>query len=170
MNKPQSTGPIFKSFPTEQELAALVSPEGGDSSDPRSIHYTRVHQIPVILWRRVFFQIAIPLLVCAFLFWFLYEWTYSVQPQNAGGLAGIATLICLLLYAGARAKAILIWLVQVYQRYAPVEVRNRCRFEPSCSVYMIQALEKYGVLKGLYRGSKRLRRCNASGGGYDYLP
>nr|WP_222591815.1 membrane protein insertion efficiency factor YidD [Paenibacillus xylanexedens] len=67
-----------------------------------------------------------------------------------------------------RAKAILVWIICIYQRFAPLELRDKCRYEPSCSMYMIQAIEKYGAVKGLSLGIRRLRRCNITGGGYDY--
>ncbi len=45
-----------------------------------------------------------------------------------------------------------------------------CKFYPSCSEYMIQAIEKYGVFKGLFLGIKRIFKCNIfSKGGYDPL-
>ena len=45
-----------------------------------------------------------------------------------------------------------------------------CRFEPSCSHYSYRAIEKYGVMKGLWKGFKRIIRCNPfSDGGYDPL-
>lgn len=43
-----------------------------------------------------------------------------------------------------------------------------CRFEPTCSVYTYQAIEKYGVLKGSFMGFKRILRCHPwNKGGYD---
>ena len=43
-----------------------------------------------------------------------------------------------------------------------------CRFEPSCSEYFIQAVRKYGPLRGTYRGVRRICRCHPwSPGGYD---
>jgi len=49
--------------------------------------------------------------------------------------------------------------------------KNVCRFEPTCSVYTYQAIEKHGVLKGLWLGITRLLRCNPrSKGGYDPVP
>lgn len=38
--------------------------------------------------------------------------------------------------------------------------RGNCRFSPTCSEYMIQAIKKYGVVSGVYRGIKRLSRCH----------
>jgi hypothetical protein len=43
-----------------------------------------------------------------------------------------------------------------------------CRFHPSCSEYFIEAVQKYGPLRGAYRGVKRICRCNPwTVGGYD---
>jgi len=64
-------------------------------------------------------------------------------------------------------KRFLIYLIRIYQRYAPTRVRKSCRFEPSCSNYMILSLEKYGVFSGLYRGITRLGRCKPPNGGVD---
>lgn len=45
-----------------------------------------------------------------------------------------------------------------------------CRFKPTCSEYTYQAVEKYGVLRGLFLGLKRIVRCNPwNKGGYDPL-
>ena len=46
-----------------------------------------------------------------------------------------------------------------------------CKYFPTCSQYAIEALEKYGVIKGLRLGIKRILRCNPfSKGGYDPVP
>jgi putative membrane protein insertion efficiency factor len=66
-----------------------------------------------------------------------------------------------------RLKDILIWMVRVYQKYASWELRLSCVFTPSCSEYMILAIEKYGAIKGLFRGLKRLCRCHHPNGGID---
>ena len=46
--------------------------------------------------------------------------------------------------------------------------RAACRFTPTCSEYTRQAIEKYGALRGIYMGIKRISRCRPGGGfGYD---
>lgn len=61
-------------------------------------------------------------------------------------------------------KKTVIWFVHIYQRYAPDRIRLKCLFEPSCSEYMILAVNKYGAFKGVYKGVKRLFRCRPPGG------
>ena len=61
-------------------------------------------------------------------------------------------------------KRIIIWIIHFYQHYAPDRIRLKCVFEPSCSEYMLLAVNKYGFFKGLYKGIKRLLRCHPPGG------
>jgi len=65
-------------------------------------------------------------------------------------------------------KKWIIKLIKLYQKKAPVKVRDACLFEPSCSNYMIMAILKYGTIKGLYKGIKRIMRCKYPNGGIDY--
>ena len=67
-------------------------------------------------------------------------------------------------------KIVLIKLVKAYQRFiSPLSV-PRCRFYPTCSNYFLQAVEKYGAIKGSMLGIKRILRCHPfSKGGYDPL-
>jgi len=53
-------------------------------------------------------------------------------------------------------KKIIIGMVEIYQHYMPEELRRRCLCMPTCSEYMILAVEKYGALKGLRKGMYRL--------------
>ncbi|MCT4662542.1 MAG: membrane protein insertion efficiency factor YidD [Tissierellales bacterium] len=68
-------------------------------------------------------------------------------------------------------KKIGIWLIRFYQKYiSPLKGRSTCRFYPTCSAYAIEALEKYGFLKGSYLAIKRILRCTPMHpGGYDPL-
>lgn len=76
--------------------------------------------------------------------------------------------VLLFLYIILSAKYFLIGCVLAYKSYAPMKLRSRCRFEPSCSTYMILAVEKYGFFKGLKKGIQRINRCHAPNGGVDY--
>lgn len=59
-------------------------------------------------------------------------------------------------------------LIKVYRRFVSPMLPPTCRFTPSCSLYMLQAIEKYGVLKGGLMGTRRLLRCHPfSKGGFD---
>jgi putative membrane protein insertion efficiency factor len=63
---------------------------------------------------------------------------------------------------------LVIGLIQVYQLTLSPLLGNVCRFEPSCSRYMVEALKKYGLLLGLAKGLRRLSRCHPwNPGGYD---
>jgi len=59
-------------------------------------------------------------------------------------------------------KRILIFIIKIYQKI-PGNFHNYCRHIPTCSNYSIQALEKYGSIKGSYLSIKRILRCNPFG-------
>ena len=66
---------------------------------------------------------------------------------------------------------LLILFVRAYQVVPSPLFRGCCRFEPSCSNYMIEALRVHGALKGLILGTWRLLRCHPFGShGYDPVP
>lgn len=73
-----------------------------------------------------------------------------------------------LIYFFIIGKRAVIWLVHLYQNKASDETRLKCVFEPSCSEYMILAVRKYGLLKGVFKGIHRLLRCHPPNGGKDY--
>lgn len=61
--------------------------------------------------------------------------------------------------------------VRFYQRNISANTRPRCRFYPTCSNYAIEAVERFGVLKGGYLSLKRILRCNPLfKGGVDPVP
>ncbi|MCY6356376.1 membrane protein insertion efficiency factor YidD [Clostridium sp. ZS2-4] len=65
-------------------------------------------------------------------------------------------------------KKILINVIKFYRKYISPFKRPCCRFYPTCSQYAIEAIQKYGALKGGIMAIKRIVRCNPfSKGGYD---
>lgn len=64
-----------------------------------------------------------------------------------------------------------ILLVRFYQLAISPWMGSNCRYQPTCSSYMIEALKEHGLLKGLWLGTKRIGRCHPWGGhGYDPVP
>ena len=68
-------------------------------------------------------------------------------------------------------KKIVLKILVFYKKHiSGTGIGNHCRFVPSCSEYCYQAVEKYGVIKGLFLGLKRILRCNPlSKGGVDLV-
>ena len=65
----------------------------------------------------------------------------------------------------------LMGLVQAYRLLLKAWIGNACRFEPSCSAYALQALERHGAAKGSLLSAKRLLRCHPyCQGGHDPVP
>ena len=68
-------------------------------------------------------------------------------------------------------KALLLFIVRGYKLLISPILPPSCRFSPTCSQYSLEAIEKYGALKGFWLTIKRLIRCNPwSPGGYDPVP
>ena len=67
-------------------------------------------------------------------------------------------------------KKLSIYIIKLYQKI-PGNWHNSCRYYPTCSNYAIEAIEKYGFLKGWGLAIKRILRCNPLGSyGYDPVP
>lgn len=68
-------------------------------------------------------------------------------------------------------RAIALFLLRFYKRFLSPLLPPMCRFEPTCSVYTMQAVEKYGVVRGVWLGIRRLARCHPfNPGGWDPVP
>lgn len=134
-------------------------------TDPRSMNYNRVLDFPNINWPVLLLKIIlpIPIVFCLFLFLkLLFDVFFAI----------LIAIVSVLVYSIFNIKKIILSSVKIYQRIAPRKIRLKCRFEPSCSQYMILAIEKYGAIKGVCKGIKRLSKCNDRGdglrGGFDY--
>jgi putative membrane protein insertion efficiency factor len=69
-------------------------------------------------------------------------------------------------------RKILIFVIKFYQKYiSPLKRTPSCIYIPTCSSYALEALEKYGALKGTYLAVRRVLRCHPfHKGGYDPVP
>ena len=68
-------------------------------------------------------------------------------------------------------KRIVLALIRGYQKYITPFTQPRCIYLPTCSSYMLEAVNKYGVVKGGWLGIKRICRCHPfHKGGYDPVP
>ncbi len=65
-------------------------------------------------------------------------------------------------------KYLMIGMIRFYKKFISPLLPPACRFEPTCSIYFIEALQKKGVIKGSLLGIYRILRCNPfCEGGYD---
>ena len=68
-------------------------------------------------------------------------------------------------------KKFVISAIRFYQRDISPLSTPRCRYIPTCSQYALEAVEKYGAIKGTFLATKRILRCNPfHKGGYDPVP
>lgn len=68
-------------------------------------------------------------------------------------------------------KNVLILLIKTYRKYISPLKPPCCRFYPTCSEYAIEAIEKYGAMKGSFLAIRRILRCHPfNPGGYDPVP
>ena len=69
-------------------------------------------------------------------------------------------------------KKFLVYIINFYRKYiSPLKGRPTCIYTPCCSLYALEAIEKYGAFKGLFLSLKRILRCHPfAKGGYDPVP
>ena len=57
-------------------------------------------------------------------------------------------------------QAVIVSLLRAYKRWLSPLLPAACRFHPTCSEYMLEAVAKYGALRGVWMGLRRLARCH----------
>jgi putative membrane protein insertion efficiency factor len=68
-------------------------------------------------------------------------------------------------------KFLLLLLLHFYRKVISPYLGNNCRFHPTCSMYAIQAIEKYGAMRGSWLAIKRIGKCHPlHPGGIDEVP
>ena len=68
-------------------------------------------------------------------------------------------------------KKIILYFIKFYKKYISIFLRKNCRFYPTCSSYALEAIEKYGTIKGTSLTIKRILKCHPFNiGGYDPVP
>lgn len=67
-------------------------------------------------------------------------------------------------------KRTALFFLEVYQKYFRKALPQSCRFMPSCSEYTKLAIEKFGFLKGLAKGVRRISTCHPFSGRFGYDP
>lgn len=69
-------------------------------------------------------------------------------------------------------KISLIFFIKFYQKYISICLPPRCKYYPSCSQYMLDAINNFGIFKGVFLGTCRILRCHPFNNkcGYDPIP
>lgn len=70
-----------------------------------------------------------------------------------------------------RPRNLLVRMIRVYQKLVSPGLGANCRYSPTCSSYAAEAITRFGVVKGVWLGMKRVGRCHPlRDGGYDPVP
>ena len=99
--------------------------------------------------------------------WIIYG-KIIINKVEFTSLVNILTLTAFIVISYYGLKYFAIGTVLCYKAFAPLSVRDNCRFNPTCSTYMILAIKKYGLFIGVFKGIKRILRCKPPNGGDDF--
>lgn len=126
---------------------------------------------PRVAWGRAVLWVLLSLAGCGLAaagLFFVFARLDWLSAMSGTGRFILLYALLLFLWLCVTARRVLIFFVRVYQRYAPYDVRCMCVYVPNCSEYMILAVEKYGLIRGVAKGLRRLRHCGETDGGEDY--
>ncbi len=112
---------------------------------------------PTINIKQIVLGLLLPFFITVIVLFYIFLW-----PSAWFLIIGIALSVLFFI------KAFVVFTVLLYQKVAPVRIRCSCRFEPSCSEYMLLSIDKFGFAKGFIKGMGRLFRCHSPNGGIDY--
>lgn len=123
----------------------------------------RVIERPDVPWLRLIICMMAVVGSVAFCVWCLFG-------VKCVAVFKVMAVLAMLTVVASVSKCLALCLIVVYQRFAPENIRKRCKCMPSCSEYMSQAISKYGLIKGVPMGFKRLSKCGVQIRGEDPLP
>lgn len=129
-----------------------------ENNVPNKVNRPNINIKIVIL--KVFFILFFELVCLIFGIYF------SLKFKNI--IIFVMAFILFLLIVFFKSKDLIVSSVLLYQKLASERLRSSCLFTPSCSEYMILAIDKYGTVIGVCKGIKRLLRCHSPNGGIDY--
>lgn len=70
-----------------------------------------------------------------------------------------------------RPRGLAVSLIRIYQKLVSPRLGVNCRYQPTCSTYMAEAIGRFGVVRGVWLGVRRIGRCHPlRPGGYDPVP
>ncbi len=141
----------------EEELrraGRLPSEEEQQPAPKRSLREVKGRQLAIFF---VLPMLLIPLSVVSVV--------HSLSLGEASPRSALAVLFIAVTYLLLRMYAM--GCIYMYKAFAPMSVRERCRFIPSCSEYTLISVRRYGILIGVVMGSLRIHRCTPPFGGED---
>lgn len=110
---------------------------------------------PFRIISRILFPLVIGALSALIIYFILQAFNITLALGIYFAIGGSIAALDFLFHLGD----LIILIVQIYQKKAPDEVRERCHLHPSCSFYCIYAIMKYGTFIGLIKAIRRLKRC-----------